>query len=175
MRVLVTGGAGYIGSVAVECLQDEGHEVHVLDSLWRGHRGAIPADVPIHQANLTEAAEVAAAVKAIAPEAVMHFAGATLVGESVADPANYFAANVVGSHNLLVAMRDADVKRFVFSSTAAVYGTPASSPISEETSQGSNQSLRPLEADGRRDARVVRGGVWIELRRSAVLQRGRRK
>ena len=133
MRVLVTGGAGYIGSIAVERLLDEGHDVHVLDSLWRGHRGAIPEGVPIHRANLTEADEVAEAVSSSAPDAVMHFAGATLVGESVADPASYFAANVLGSHNLLVAMRDANVKRFVFSSTAAVYGTPASLPITEET------------------------------------------
>jgi UDP-glucose 4-epimerase len=135
MRVLVTGGAGYIGSIAVERLLEEGHEVHVLDNMWRGHRGAIPAGVPVHVANLTQAGEVAAAIAASAPDAVMHFAAATLVGESVSDPARYFSVNVVGSHNLLIAMRDAGVKRFVFSSTAAVYGIPSTMPIKEETAK----------------------------------------
>lgn len=132
MRVLVTGGAGYIGSVAVERLRDEGHDVAVLDSLWRGHRAAVPEDVAVHEADLTDGDAVAAVVRRVAPDAVMHFAAAALVGESVSDPARYFAVNVVGSHNLLAAMRDAGVTRFVFSSTAAVYGTPASLPIGED-------------------------------------------
>ena len=132
MRVLVTGGAGYIGSVAVERLQDESHDVAVLDSLWRGHPAALPADVHVHEADLTDAAAVNAVVSTVAPDAVMHFAAAALVGESVADPAKYFAVNVVGSHNLLSAMRASGVSRFVFSSTAAVYGTPTALPIRED-------------------------------------------
>ncbi len=132
MRVLVTGGAGYIGSVAVERLQDEGHDVAVLDSLWRGHPAAMPADVPVHQADLTDAAAVKAVVSTVKPDAVIHFAAAALVGESVADPATYFSVNVVGSHNLLTAMRDAGVNHFVFSSTAAVYGNPTELPIRED-------------------------------------------
>ncbi len=132
MRVLVTGGAGYIGSVAVELLRDAGHEVSVLDSLWRGHPAAVHEDVRVHEAELTDADAVRAVVASVAPDAVMHFAAAALVGESVADPATYFAVNVVGSHNLLSAMRDAGVRRFVFSSTAAVYGTPEELPIRED-------------------------------------------
>lgn len=132
MRVLVTGGAGYIGSVAVERLKDDGHDVAVLDSLWRGHPAALSAEVEVHEADLTDAAAVNAVVSAVAPDAVLHFAAAALVGESVADPARYFSINVVGSHNLLSAMRDAGVSRFVFSSTAAVYGTPTELPIQED-------------------------------------------
>ena len=133
MRVLVTGGAGYVGSVAVEQLLAAGHEVEVLDSLWRGHPSAVPAEVRVHACDLLDAERVTAAVRAARPDAVMHFAAAAIVPESVADPARYFAVNVVGSHNLLSAMRDAGVTLFVFSSTAAVYGVPVSLPITEET------------------------------------------
>ncbi len=135
MRVLVTGGAGYIGSVAVERLRDEGHEVEVLDSLWRGHQGALSSEIRVHVADLMAPAAVTQAVRTSSPDAVMHFAAAALVPESVQDPARYFAVNVVGSHNLLSAMRYVGVSRFVFSSTAAVYGTPAELPIREETAK----------------------------------------
>ena len=131
MRVLVTGGAGYIGSIAVECLLADGYEVVVLDNLWRGHRRAVPADVELVEGDLRDQDWTIRAVKDAGVEAVLHFAAATLVGESVAQPAEYFEINVVGSHNLLLAMRDAGVSMLVFSSTAAVYGMPESLPITE--------------------------------------------
>jgi UDP-glucose 4-epimerase len=132
MRVLVTGGAGYIGSVAVERLLDAGHDVVVLDSLWRGHTGAIPEHVRTVVADLRDAKAIEAAVDESSAEAIMHFAAAAIVPESVSDPAHYFAVNVVGSHNLLVAARECGINRFVFSSTAAVYGLPTELPVRED-------------------------------------------
>jgi UDP-glucose 4-epimerase len=132
MRILVTGGAGYIGSVAVELLVAKGDEVVVLDNLWRGHAGAVPAGVETITADMRDAAAIRAAVFETKPDAVMHFAAATIVPESVADPATYFAVNTVGSHHLLTAMHEAGVKRFVFSSTAAVYGIPETIPVTED-------------------------------------------
>jgi UDP-glucose 4-epimerase len=132
MRILVTGGAGYIGSVAVELLAERGDEVVVLDNLWRGHAAAVQSGVQLITADLRDASAVREAVISVAPEAVMHFAAATVVPESVVDPATYFAINTVGSHNLLAAMNEAGVRRFVLSSTAAVYGVPASVPVAED-------------------------------------------
>ncbi len=132
MRILITGGAGYIGSVAVEMAAAAGHEPVVLDSLWRGHVGAVLPGVPIHRVDLRDAAAVTVTLAAVRPDVVMHFAAATLVGESVERPLDYFATNVVGGHNLLAAMEAAGVGRLVFSSTAAVYGEPDVIPIRED-------------------------------------------
>jgi UDP-glucose 4-epimerase len=132
MRILVTGGAGYIGSVAVELLATRGDEVVVLDNLWRGHLPAVDAGVETIIADLRDARAVREAVLAIRPDAVMHFAAATIVPESVVDPATYYGVNTVGSHNVLAAMNEAGVRRFVFSSTAAVYGVPESVPVGED-------------------------------------------
>jgi UDP-glucose 4-epimerase len=132
MRILVTGGAGYIGSVAVELLLARGDEVVVLDNLWRGHAAAVPAGVETITADLRDADAVREAVFNVQPDAVMHYAAATIVPESVADPATYYAINTIGSHNLLKAMNEAGVRRLVFSSTAAVYGVPAVVPIRED-------------------------------------------
>jgi UDP-glucose 4-epimerase len=131
MRVLVTGGAGYIGSVAVEQLLAAGHDVVVLDSLWRGHRAAVSPDVELVEADLRDAAAVAKGVGTARPDAIMHFAAATLVPESMVNPEPYFGINVTGTHNLLTACRASGVERFVFSSTAAVYGEPIQVPIPE--------------------------------------------
>jgi UDP-glucose 4-epimerase len=133
MKVLVTGGAGYIGSVAAERLRDRGDEVVVLDSLWRGHSGAVPDDVEFMQIDLRDRDGLAAALKLTQPEAVLHFGAATLVGESVREPSTYFQMNVVGSQNLLSAMQETGVSKFVLSSTAAVYGAPDRAVIDEET------------------------------------------
>jgi UDP-glucose 4-epimerase len=132
MRVLVTGGAGYIGSVATERLLEAGHEAVVLDNFWRGHRDAVPSDVEVIDCDLRDAAGLEQALRRIKPDAVFHFAAATLVPESVERPADYFAINVVGSHHLLDAMRTAGVAKLVFSSTAAVYGMPTSLPVAED-------------------------------------------
>lgn len=142
MKVLVTGGAGYIGGVAVERLVDRGDEVAVLDSLWRGHAPAVPDTARLVQCDIRDAAAVETTMRDIRPEAVLHFAAATLVPESVEQPAEYFATNVVGSHNLLVAMQKAGVAKFVFSSTAAVYGAPDNPIITEDA------PLRPINPYG---------------------------
>ena len=132
MRVLVTGGGGYIGSVAVERLLERGDDVVVLDNVWRGHRAAVvPAQVA--ECDLRDAEGTRRVVLEAAPDAVLHFAAAIIVPESMTHPADYFAINVVGSHNLLAAMTEAGVRTFVFSSTAAVYGLPATLPILESS------------------------------------------
>jgi UDP-glucose 4-epimerase len=132
MRVLVAGGAGYIGSVAVERLRDDGQDVVVIDNLIKGHRAAVPADVPFHDIDLRDGAAVDRVVSDGRFDAVMHFAALTLVGESVEEPAKYYQANVVGGLTLLESARRAGIPRFVFSSTAAVYGEPERLPIREE-------------------------------------------
>ena len=131
MKVLVTGGAGYIGSIAVERLVARGDDVTVLDNLWRGHAEAVHPDARLIQADLTDPKAVLDAVSASQPEAVLHFGAATLVPESVIQPADYFAINTVGSHNVLSALKRTGVKKFVFSSTAAVYGAPERDVITE--------------------------------------------
>lgn len=132
MRVLVTGGAGYIGSVAIERLLAKGHDVIAVDSLLRGHRNAIPTEVPFIECDLREPEATRQVVAESAADAIMHFAALHLVSESVTDPGAYFQTNVGGGINLLCAARDAGIKRFVFSSTAAVYGAPKSLPIRED-------------------------------------------
>ncbi len=154
MRVLVTGGAGYIGSVAVERLLTRGAEVVVLDNLWRGHRAAVPADVELHNCDLRDGESIARAVAEAAPEAILHFAAATLVPESMERPGDYFAINVVGSHHLIEAARRAGVDRFVLSSTAAVYGMPEELPITE-----SSQTL-PINPYGRSKLMVEQMLEW---------------
>ncbi len=134
MKVLVVGGAGYVGSHAVRALKEAGHEAWVLDNLCQGHRAAVPAGRLI-EGDLMRPDDLAAALDKTAAEAVMHFAALSLVGESVAEPAKYYQNNVVGTLNLLDAMRTAGVWRLVFSSTAATYGTPESSPILENAPQ----------------------------------------
>lgn len=132
MRILVTGGTGFIGGVAVEMLVERGDEVVVMDNLWRGHAAAVPKNVELRVVDLRDAEAVRTAVADVRPDAVMHFAAATIVPESVGDPATYFAINTIGSHHLLAAMQEARVQRFVFSSTAAVYGVPEQIPIQED-------------------------------------------
>jgi UDP-glucose 4-epimerase len=128
MRVLVTGGAGYIGSVVAAQLVAAGHEVTVLDDLSTGHADAVPAGAAFVKGTLREAA---ASVLADGIEAVLHFAASSLVGESVANPAKYWSNNLGGTLALLEAMRSAGVGAIVFSSTAAVYGDPERTPIAE--------------------------------------------
>lgn len=142
MKVIVTGGAGYIGSVAVERLIERGDQVTVLDNLWRGHPGSVPSGAKFLQVDIRDAAAVEAALIQVRPEAVLHFAAATLVPESVNQPAEYFGVNVVGAHNVLSAMVKAGVQKFVFSSTAAVYGEPDSETITESA------PLRPINPYG---------------------------
>ena len=128
MRLLVTGGAGYIGSVVASRLLADGHEVVVLDDLSTGHADAVPAGAEFAQADLRSDA---GRVLGTGIDAVLHFAARSLVGESVARPGLYWSHNLGGTLALLEAMRAAQVRRIVFSSTAATYGEPESIPIEE--------------------------------------------
>src|SRR4051794_40329946 len=132
MRLLVTGGAGYIGSVVAHLLLQRGDEVTVLDSLDRGHRQAVPEGAELAQVDLLDQAAVKETVAAGSFDGVLHFAALALVAESVEFPERYYRTNVLGTLNLLEAMRDADVPRLVFSSTCATYGEPDEVPIDEE-------------------------------------------
>jgi len=131
VRVLVTGGAGYIGSVVTEELVARGHEVVVYDNLSKGHRDAVIGDAIFVHADLADAETLAATFRRHRIEAVMHMAAEALVGESMLNPAKYYRGNLVTGLSLLDAMYGADVDRIVFSSTAAVYGEPEKQPIEE--------------------------------------------
>jgi UDP-glucose 4-epimerase len=130
VKLLVTGGAGYIGSIVALHLLDAGHDVVILDNLERGHREAVSEDARLVIADLRDQAAVAA-VASEGFDGVLHFAALALVSESVAHPERYYRTNVGGTLNLLDAMRAADVPRLVFSSTCAVYGQPDEVPIAE--------------------------------------------
>ena len=131
MRVLVTGGAGYIGSVVTEELVKDGHEVVVYDNLSKGHRGAVVDGADFVEGDLLEADKLRQTLKEKRTDAVIHMAAFSLVGESVENPAKYYHNNVVAGLVLLDAMRDCGISRIVFSSTAATYGEPESQPIFE--------------------------------------------
>ena len=147
MHVLVTGGAGYIGSVAVALLRRDGYDVTVLDDLSTGHRNSLPADVRFIEGSVLDAAKIADALTNC--QAVMHFAAKSLVPESVAKPDLYHDVNVNGSKNLLAQMKLAGVNRLVFSSTAATYGEPEVIPITEssKTNPTSPYGATKLEVD----------------------------
>ncbi len=131
MKLLVTGGAGYIGSVVTAQLLEAGHEVVVLDNLSKGYRNQVPAGAELVVADLLDAERVGQ-VAARGFDGVLHFAALIVVPESVAEPERYFRTIVGGTLNLLDAMRAAEIPRLVFSSTAAVYGDPVSVPITED-------------------------------------------
>jgi UDP-glucose 4-epimerase len=130
MRLLVTGGAGYIGSVVAQQLLDRGHDVAVLDDLSRGHRAAVPQGARLLEVSLTDLEGTSDAL-AEGFDGVLHFAALALVEESVAHPERYHRGNFVGTLNLLDAMREHGVRRLVFSSTCATYGEPEQVPMPE--------------------------------------------
>ncbi len=135
MKILVTGGAGYIGSCATKHLLDAGHQVDVFDSMELGHPEALDPRARLFVGDLRNDGEILEAMRASAPDAVMHFAAYALVGESSANPGKYFRNNDAGGINLADAMERCGVKRIVFSSTCATYGQPDAMPITEETPQ----------------------------------------
>lgn len=142
MKIFVTGGAGYIGSVCVEELLNIGHEVVVFDNLSEGHRSAVDPGAKFIKGDLADRHVIKRALAESHAEIVMHFAGNALVGESVGNPSKYFQNNVAHGINLLDAMRDCHVSRIIFSSTCATYGNPNRLPMTEDHSQ------RPLNPYG---------------------------
>ena len=142
MRVLVTGGAGYVGSVSVERLLAAGHDVVILDDLTTGHRASVPSTASLEVGSYGDADLLARLLERARVDAILHCAARSLVGESVREPARYYRDNVAGGIVLLEAARQAGVGQIVFSSTAAVYGVPDSTPIPEDA------PLRPINPYG---------------------------
>src|SRR5262245_2663438 len=142
MRILITGGAGYIGSHAVRLFLARGHDVWVYDNLSVGHRAAVPAERLV-VGDLSEVHRIDQVLLDRRIEACVHFAAFTYVGESVREPGRYYQNNLVNTLNLMECLRRHGVGRFVFSSTAATYGTPEKSPISEAAPQ---QPINPYGA-----------------------------
>ena len=135
MKVLVTGGAGYIGSICVEEMLNAGFQVAVFDSLVEGHRSAIDSRAEFVQGDLGDRDFIFKTMARVKPDAVMHFAAFALVGESMTNPSKYFLNNVANGINLIDAMVAAGVKKFVFSSTCATYGIPEKVPMDERLPQ----------------------------------------
>jgi UDP-glucose 4-epimerase len=133
--VLVTGGAGYIGSHAVLALQDAGWPVAVIDNLVTGFRFAVPGGVPFYEGDIADAALLARIFEEQGTRAIMHFAGSVVVPESVEDPLKYYLNNTAKTRTLIEAAVGAGVPHFIFSSTAATYGIPEVSPVTEGTPQ----------------------------------------
>ena len=151
-RILVTGGAGYVGSVSAEAFLAAGHEVVVLDDLTTGHRGAVPPGATLRTGTYADRDALTDLLRTERIEAILHCAARSLVGESIIDPSKYYRDNVAGGIALLEAARAAEVQRFVFSSTAAVYGTPDVTPIPEDA------PLRPINPYGE-TKRIVEGAL----------------
>jgi UDP-glucose 4-epimerase len=142
MRILVTGGAGYVGSVSVERLLDAGHDVVIVDDLSTGHRESVPDAASLEVGSYGEPETIGRVLERSRVDAILHCAARSLVGESVREPARYYRDNVAGGIVLLEAARQAGVGRIVFSSTAAVYGIPDATPILETA------PLRPINPYG---------------------------
>ena len=140
--VLVTGGAGYIGSHAVLALRDAGWTVVVIDNLVTGFAWAVPEDVPLVQGNVADAALVAQTIETHKIGAIMHFAGSVVVPESVTDPLKYYRNNTAASRSLIESAVNAGVRHFIFSSTAATYGIPEVCPAREDS------ATRPINPYG---------------------------
>lgn len=155
MRILVIGGAGYIGSIVVRELQRRGHEPVSYDNLSTGHRESAPTDVPLVLGDLADGAQLAATFLRYRPQAVMHFAAFIEAGESMRFPGRFFANNAAGVITLLNTMLEHGITRFVFSSSAAVYGEPETVPLTETA------SLRPSSPYGESKLMVERVLEWL--------------
>lgn len=156
MKILVTGGAGYIGSVTTELLLDQGHEVVIFDNLGRGHREAVDERAKLIEGDLREKRQIDEAFAAVRPDAVMHFAAFALVGESMEQPELYFENNVAGGINLVDAALAVGVKKFIFSSTCATYGQPDKMPMTENLPQ------RPTNPYGESKLMLEKVLLWYQ-------------
>ncbi|MDD5747650.1 MAG: UDP-glucose 4-epimerase GalE [Actinomycetota bacterium] len=161
MRILITGGAGYIGSCMLPMLSSAGHDVLVLDNLSRGHKEAVRA-FDIEVVDLEDSQAIADICSRFKPEGCIHFAAVSLVDESMADPLKYFRVNLSGGLNLLRALVLSNCCLFVFSSTAAVYGIPQQVPISEE------QECKPINPYGL--SKLMFEKILLELDRAGILR-----
>jgi UDP-glucose 4-epimerase len=156
MKVFVTGGAGYIGSICAEQLLDAGHAVVVYDDLSEGHRSAVDPRAEFVLGKPDEDGHILNALKAARPEAIMHFAANALVGESMTNPKKYFHNNVVNGLKLLDATVECGVKKFVFSSTCATYGPPDRVPMTEDLPQ------RPINPYGESKLMFEKILLWYQ-------------
>ena len=156
MKILVVGGAGYIGSICAELLMDQGHDVVIFDNLTEGHRRAVDPQAEMIEGDLSNQSEIETALSNSKPDAVMHFAASALVGESMENPSKYFRNNVANGLNLLDAMVATDVKRLVFSSTCATFGPPERIPIDETLPQ------RPINPYGESKLAFERVLRWYD-------------
>jgi UDP-glucose 4-epimerase len=157
VKILVTGGAGFIGGVTVRQLLKAGYDVVVFDNLSCGHRQTIPKGVKLIEGDLRIKSDIVSAINSERPDAVLHFAAYTIVPESIENPSKYFENNILASFNLLDAMAGAGVKRFVFSSSAAVYGEPSEIPVTESA------RLAPSNAYGETKLIVEQYVKWYDI------------
>src|SRR5436305_13024991 len=134
MKILVVGGAGYIGSICAEVLLDQKHKVAIFDNLSEGHRRAVDPRAKFIEGDLADGEQIETALSSCRTDVVMHFAANALVGESMHNPSKYFRNNISNGLNLLDAMIAAGVRRMVFSSTCAIFGPPDRLPIDETAS-----------------------------------------
>ncbi|MBQ9454411.1 MAG: UDP-glucose 4-epimerase GalE [Thermoguttaceae bacterium] len=156
MQVLVTGGAGYIGSVTVEKLIEAGYDVVVFDNLYQGHRAAVHPKATFVLGDLAKKDEIKSALETYKPAAVLHFAAYSLVGESVENPFKYMGDNVSNAANLLSAMLETGVNKFILSSTANLFDDPESMPITEK------ERIVPGSPYGESKAMIERYLYWLD-------------
>ncbi|TAN38280.1 MAG: UDP-glucose 4-epimerase GalE [Verrucomicrobia bacterium] len=156
MKIIVTGGAGFIGSVVTELLCDQGHEVLVWDNLANGHRSAVDTRAQFQWIDLLDTPAIRAGMSTFRPAAVVHLAAEALIDVSMRDPGRFYRANLVGGIHLLDAMMEAGVKRLVFSSTAATYGQPDRTPITED------MAGRPCNSYGESKWAFERALAWYQ-------------
>jgi UDP-glucose 4-epimerase len=157
MKILVVGGAGYIGSICAEVLLDQKHKVAIFDNLSEGHRRALDPRAEFTEVDLADRETIFNALAQLRPDAVMHFAANALVAESMQNPSKYFRNNIAAGLNLLDGMVAANVKRIVFSSTCATFGPPARVPIDEETPQ------RPINPYGESKLAFEKILKWYDI------------
>jgi hypothetical protein len=173
MRVLVTGGAGYIGSVITDQLIGDGHKVVVYDNLSKGHADAVAREATFVEADLTSDDALRATLGEHHIDAVIHMAASSLVGESMTAPGRYYTNNVVASLRLLDALVRANIKMVVFSSTAAVYGEPARQPITETDSDVAVEHVRRNQTRRRARDALVPSRARHPVRIASLFQRRR--